>query len=169
MEKYIKIDEIINENVNTKDIENPRISLGLENPRNIGFKATGDIMNSLYGNFNYKMMTKYHTAKELKMCKNGFHFCHNLEDIFNYYDISTSRFYIIEFDEDNVITIDDKSITNNIKFIQEIITSSDYYIDYLINNTKYGEILLDNINAIYKIAKCRGDISVVKYIEKMPC
>lgn len=49
-----------------------------------GYKAFNN-MADRYGNV-YELNKDYHVQGKIKWQENGFHFCHNLEDIFRYYD-----------------------------------------------------------------------------------
>lgn len=57
---------------------------------------------------------------ELKICKNGIHFCENLKDVFDYYPlVQWVKVYKVEILGD-VIKKDNKSCTNKLKILEEV-------------------------------------------------
>src|SRR5574343_1379575 len=71
--------------------------------------------------FQYEIEKEYSLEGELKMCYKGFHFCKNPFDCLFYYNNikSDKRLFLIEATGE-VITEDNKSVTNKIKIIEEI-------------------------------------------------
>ena len=71
--------------------------------------------------FQYEVGCSYEHDGEIEMCKSGFHFCMRPSDVFNYYDFDIdNRVCIIEFDDENVIHGDDKSVTGKILIVKEL-------------------------------------------------
>ena len=69
--------------------------------------------------FQYEIGKTYLADGDIKLCKNGFHFCKNLEDVFEYYGNDRgNRFFEVE---GNVIKSDrKKSVANKIHIIREL-------------------------------------------------
>jgi len=83
----------------------------------IGYKATYN--GWCLGQF-YEVGQTYTLNGELVMCVNGFHFCQDLFDIFNYYPPNKNlKVFKVESLEDT-ITNDDKSIANKLKILEEV-------------------------------------------------
>ncbi len=77
----------------------------------VGYKAFNNMMDR-YGNV-YELNKDYHVKGKIKWQKNGFHFCHNLEDVFRYYD---------GFDENTVVCM--------VEGFGTVYTYFDEYADY---------------------------------------
>ncbi|MCK9272970.1 hypothetical protein M0P65_05475 [Candidatus Gracilibacteria bacterium] len=87
----------------------------------IGYKATynGKCKDQLY-----EVGQTYTLDGELVMCLNGFHFCQDLYDVFNYYlENKNTKVFKVEA-LGNIKTIDDKSVTDNIKILEEVSLSN---------------------------------------------
>ncbi len=84
-----------------------------------GYKALNTDMSPKYGDMTYEIGKKYTITGELKMCKNGFHFCKHLEDVENYYEIVKSRIFEVEA-EGEIIDKDIKSCAESITLIKEL-------------------------------------------------
>ena len=71
--------------------------------------------------FQYEINKEYSLEDELKICENGFHFCKNPFNCLYYYDNieGDKRLFIIE-SLSEVITEGDKSVTDQIKIVEEI-------------------------------------------------
>ena len=71
--------------------------------------------------FQYELGKEYSLEGELVICRNGFHFCENIFDCLEYYDNikGDKRLFLVEA-LGEVITENDKSVTNKIKIIEEI-------------------------------------------------
>ena len=84
----------------------------------IGYKAMRG--NSCLG-FIFEVGKTYEIKGNLQICKNGFHFCQELMDLNNYYQFShwSNRYYEIEA-LGEVITEDNKSVTNKIKILRQL-------------------------------------------------
>ena len=84
----------------------------------IGYKAMRG--NSCLG-FVFEVGQTYEIDGELRICENGFHFCQELIDLNNYYLFSNwfNRYYEIEA-LGEVITEDNKSVTNKIKILRQL-------------------------------------------------
>ena len=58
---------------------------------------------------------------EIVLCSAGFHFCINPVDVFNYYRFDPeNRVCEIEFDDNNVIHGDEKSVTGEMHIVREL-------------------------------------------------
>jgi len=83
----------------------------------IGYKAT---TNGKCKRKTYKVGETYTLKGEMKMCKKGFHFCQDLYDVFNYYLPSKdTKVFKVEA-LGNIETIADKTVTDNIKILEEV-------------------------------------------------
>ena len=113
-----------------------------------GYKALNMDMSSAYGDMVYEIGKKYTITGELKMCKNGFHFCKYLEDIENYYTITESRIFEVETDGE-IIEEYDKSCTESITLVRELSKEEiyQYFVDnqerILDKNWRYRKTLAD--------------------------
>ena len=91
--------------------------------------------------FQFEVGGIYEVEGAPKLCSNGFHYCDNVADVHNFYDLRKSkgnRFCEIEV-MGEVKKGDDKLCTNKIKIIREIVGEE---LDSLIN---YGK---DNTGAL---------------------
>ena len=84
--------------------------------------------------FQYEIGKEYFLEGNLKICRNGFHFCKNPFDCLEYYDNieGDKRLFLVEA-LGEVITKDNKSVTNKIKIIEEI-KDIEKFFDENINN-----------------------------------
>ena len=81
------------------------------------YKAT---YNMKCKTMTYEIGKTYTFNGKLKMCETGFHFCLNAVDTLSYYSFNP-KFQLLEIDVlGEVITKDDKSITNKFKVIRVI-------------------------------------------------
>ena len=71
--------------------------------------------------FQYEIGKEYSLKSKLLLCKKGFHFCENPFDCLGYYNNieGDKRLFLVE-SLGKVITVDNKSVTNKIKIIEEI-------------------------------------------------
>jgi hypothetical protein len=118
----------------------------------IGYKMMESDMTCM--GFQYEVGKEYSLEGELEICNNGFHFCKNPFDcLFYYYNISgDKRLFLVEA-LGEVITEDDKSVTNKIKIIEEIKDIEKFFdeninnfaVNYyrLLNNQKLSEEFID--------------------------
>src|SRR5574343_191278 len=85
--------------------------------------------------FRYKVGKEYILEDELKICKNGFHFCENPFDCLGYYDNikGNKRLFLVEA-LGEVINKDNKYVTNKIKIIEEIKDIEKFFDDYINQN-----------------------------------
>jgi hypothetical protein len=83
-----------------------------------GFKINS--ANQLHcRDFIFEVGKEYKIDGEIELCERGFHFCRNLNDIHNYYNLSSSVICEIEVlgdvkNEPNM----EKSVTNSIKILR---------------------------------------------------
>ncbi|MCK9273361.1 hypothetical protein M0P65_07535 [Candidatus Gracilibacteria bacterium] len=83
----------------------------------IGYKAT---YNGKCLKKTYKLGETYTLRGKLIMCEKGFHFCQDLYDVFYYYpENKNPKIFKVEA-LGNIITKDNKSVTNKIKILEEI-------------------------------------------------
>ena len=82
--------------------------------------------------FQYEIGEEYIIEGELEICKNGFHFCKNPFDCLKYYDNikGDKRLFLVKA-LGEVITEDDKSVTNKIKILEEITDIEKFFDDYI--------------------------------------
>ena len=85
----------------------------------IGYKFMESDMTC--NGFQYEIGKEYSLKGELEICENGFHFCENTFDCLKYYDNieGDKRLFLVEA-LDEVITDNNKSVTNKIKIVEEI-------------------------------------------------
>ena len=90
--------------------------------KKIGYKAMNQDMTCNGGRkpFQYELGKTYEIEGELKICKNGFHFCKNILDTLEYYDNikGDKRFFKVQYD--NCIDDWNKSVTNKITILEEV-------------------------------------------------
>jgi hypothetical protein len=61
-----------------------------------GYKGTDKDMKA-YGSFQYELGKQYNHESEIEVCKQGFHFCRDLKDVFNYYKVDYGhRFFKVK-------------------------------------------------------------------------
>lgn len=85
-----------------------------------GFKAMNSDMTCR--NFKFEVGKTYEitNGKQLEMCTDsGFHFCKNLENVFNYYDFTKCRLFEVEAFGD-VVADCNKSATKKLKIVREL-------------------------------------------------
>ena len=71
--------------------------------------------------FQYEIGEEYEHKGDIKLCKEGFHFCKSIIDVKDYYDITDENYRLCEIEAiGEVIEGDDKCVTNKIKIIREI-------------------------------------------------
>ena len=106
-----------------------------------GYKLMESNMTCL--GFQYEVGKEYSLEGEMVICKNGFHFCENPFDCLGYYNNinGNKRLFLVEATGE-VITKDDKSVTNKIKIIEEI-KDIEKFFDENIDNF---EVEWDNIS-----------------------
>ena len=69
--------------------------------------------------FKYEIGQTYEMDGEIKPCSQGFHFCRNMADVFNYYGKNGCRYAEVEA-FGKVIDSDDKSVTDRIRIVREL-------------------------------------------------
>ena len=99
-----------------------------------GYKFMESDMTCL--GFQYEVGKEYILEEELQICRNGFHFCENPFDCLGYYDNikGDNRLFLVEALGDIIIE-GNKSVTNEIKIIEEI-TDIEKFFDENMNNFK---------------------------------
>lgn len=122
-----------------------------------GYKATNKDMACR--NFQYKLGEKYIVEGEPEICHNGFHFCLNLKDTFQYYDVNESRFFkvrgLVKYEDIKKFNrSDDKLVAKEIEFIEEI--GFDELVpylklpDYINNQVEYDKYNTLGIHGYFK-------------------
>ena len=110
--------------------------------------------------FQYEVGEEYFLNSKLQICENGFHFCENPFNCWGYYSNikGDKRLFLVEA-LGEVITEDNKSVTNQIKIIEEI-HNIKKFIDENINN------FVVDWNYISKNQKLSEEF-IEKYIDKV--
>ena len=68
----------------------------------------------------YEIGKTYEVDGDIELCKRGLHFCKNLKDVFDYYNRDgENRFFEVEA-VGQVVSGNDKSVTNKLKIIREL-------------------------------------------------
>ena len=80
---------------------------------------------------HFEVGKTYKITGKLELCKNGLHFCKNLNDVFSYYTQDKSRFFEVEA-KGLVISSNEKSVTDELSIIREL-------SDIEVNRYKYGD------------------------------
>lgn len=102
--------------------------------------------------FQYEVGKTYEIEGELELCKNGFHFCKNLEDVFRYYNfIPTTRVAEVDVLGD-VINEGNKSCTDKIKIVRELSLSEQLEIMGISYDTYNINVHIHNI--LYSLESC---------------
>lgn len=84
----------------------------------ISYKAFNSDL-TCFNYFQYEIGKKYTTASYIKCCEHGFHACPEPAAVFNYYNIYSSRFAIVE--QSGIFDIDeDKICSSKIRIIREL-------------------------------------------------
>ena len=94
---------------------------------------------------HFEVGKTYKITGKLELCKNGLHFCKNLNDVFSYYTQDKSRFFEVEA-KGLVISSNEKSVTDELSIIREL-------SDIEVNRYKYG----DGFGSGYGIGDSDGD------------
>ena len=82
-----------------------------------GYKGFNSDLTCL--DFQYEVGKTYHQDGDLQVCSNGFHFCKNLTDCFEFYDKFDSRFCEVEALSDCEQRMN-KFTTLDIKIVREL-------------------------------------------------
>ncbi len=127
-----------------------------------GYKAFYQDKNGLYcqpctngKKYRYKEGEICEINGELKICKNGIHFCENLKDVFDYYPlVQWVKVYKVEILGD-VIKKDNKSCTNKLKILEEVT------FEEIVNksngvNRSFGVNGSDGVNCSFGVLNCKG-------------
>ena len=73
-------------------------------------------------NMQFEVGKTYHVDGEIKLCKNGLHFCQNLTDVFRYYqkdEVVGHRFFEVETNKP-VLSDGVKSVTAELTILREL-------------------------------------------------
>ena len=139
--------------------------------------------NMTCNGFQYEVGKEYTLDDKLLICKNRHHFCQNPFDCLSYYDNikGDKRLFLVEA-LGEVITENDKSVTNKIKIIEVIPNIEKFFdeninnfeVDYykLISNQKLSEEFIekhkDKVNWSYiSIHQKLSESFIEKYIDKV--
>lgn len=88
-----------------------------------GYKGTNK--NMICRDYQYELGEPYSIpdGEEVKMCSNGFHFCEDLSDVFQYYDIGLgNRFFEVTacVRKSDLVNKDKKRVAKEIVFLREL-------------------------------------------------
>lgn len=117
-----------------------------------------------FGNFQYEIGKTYTTTNDIKCCVHGFHACPEPAAVFNYYNIYSSRFAIVE--QSGIFDInEDKICSSKIKIIKELslkelIEHEISWIDNHFNTLDTSTLIEDSVENI-----CNNTYISVKGIE----
>ena len=78
----------------------------------------------------YEVGKTYHVDGAIDVCKNGLHFCENLNDVFGFYERDGNRFFEVEA-TGAIKTDSKKSVTSDLVILREL-------TDVEINRSSYG-------------------------------
>src|SRR5574344_1794879 len=97
-----------------------------------GYKMMESNMTCL--GFQYEVGKEYSLEDELVICESGFHFCENPFDCLEYYNNieGDKRLFLVEA-LGEVINKYDKSVTNKIKILEEIIDIEKFFDENMDN------------------------------------
>ena len=82
-----------------------------------GYKGTNKDMTCR--GMQYEIGKTYHVDGEIKLCRNGLHFCEKLQDVFDFYPKDTSLYFEVKTDA-LVIKGDKKCVTSNLTIVKEV-------------------------------------------------
>ena len=89
-------------------------------------KAYKGTYNGKCKDITYEIGKTYTYNGKIEMCKSGFHFCLNSQDIIQYYPYKKDLVvFEIEVEDNNYTTKDTKSVTNSFKVIKKV-SKKDY-------------------------------------------
>jgi hypothetical protein len=120
------------------------------------YKALKPDLTTEYGNFQFEIGKKYSVEEEIELCKNGFHACEKVEDVFKYYYWDARIFEVeidgdIKHEEDKVVARHCtllREITDEVKntegMVFEALKRNGLSIDYIENPTE--EMMLVAVN-----------------------
>lgn len=118
----------------------------------ISYKAFNSDL-TCFGNFQYEIGKTYTTTNYIKCCVHGFHACPEPAAVFNYYNIYSSRFAIVE--QSGIFDIyEDKICSSKIKTIKELslkelIEHEISWIDNHFNTLDTSILIEDSAEHIY--------------------
>ena len=119
------------------------------------YKILSKDMRAIHGNgMTYEMNVTYEVSGEIIPCKNGFHYCKKIKDLFKYY--RTENIRIFECEVDKEVTKDGiKYCTNKIRLTRELPKEEiDKYLKYENRNVSiYACINKENTEDYDFIAK----------------
>ena len=113
-----------------------------------GYKIS---VNGYCSGFKYEIGKTYTLKKgKLELCNNGFHFCKNFDDVFEWYDYNKDNTTIFEVEAlGKIIEDNDKCVTDKIKILR-IIPKREY-------NKLFKRHKFDKNNNLIKIIKWEYD------------
>jgi len=109
----------------------------------IGYKAFDE--NLKCRDHHFEIGKTYEIKGELVFCKNGFHFCTNMNNCFNYYDVDAR---ICEVYAEDILNEENKSICRKIKIVREL-------------SQKEIRDKIDNSQLAYNWAFETGDVDIM--------
>ena len=104
--------------------------------------------------FQYEIGKEYSLEDELKICRNGFHFCENPFDCLWYYNNikGDKRLFLVEA-LGEVIVEGNKSVTNKIKIVEEITNIEKFFDDYINKSDYISKYDWGNISQFQKLSE----------------
>ena len=118
-----------------------------------GYKGFNSDLTCL--GFQYEVGKTYHQDGDLQVCANGFHFCKNLTDCFEFYDKFDSRFCEVEALSATEQRMK-KFATLDIKIVRELSREE-------VNKIIYGDGYGDGYGSVYGSGSGYGDGYGSKY------
>ena len=95
--------------------------------------------------FQYEVGKTYTIDEGIECCRNGFHFCKEFINCFDYYNFDyNNKFAIVEANDEIITDDNEKYCTNNITIIKELSFSE--VCEILGFSEKLGKLLIDSLN-----------------------
>jgi hypothetical protein len=113
-----------------------------------GYKASFN--GKCYNDFQFEVGKTYELNYRPIICRQGFHFCRNVHNVIEYYDIMDRNFVLFEIETlGEVVTRGNKSCTNKIKIVR-IIPRTEYHklFKHTVGFYENGNIRYNNSNHI---------------------
>jgi len=108
----------------------------------------------------YRLGTTVHYHDNLKLCESGFHLCPQLKHVNVYYNFADSRVFIVQHGA-NCKYEDNKGVTDQITFLQEITSDTLFYV---CESPDYKALMSDNLDGALLLFVYRNDTKSVQYL-----
>ncbi len=127
-----------------------------------GFKGTDSDFKCL--DYQYKMNKTFIHEGKFGVCMSGFHFCRELRNVYDYYELNKkNRYFLIQHGD--IKSEGNKSATNKIIFLEELFPRDyEFRSKYLLNDSKFKEIYRDNIDGLLLYYISIDSIQDVEYL-----